>query len=312
MRILITGSSGQIGTNLALRCLEAGHEVIGIDCRANEWTNAFVTTLQDLSIPGTIRWEQPDVVVHLAAHPKVNELVLEPRRALENITMTHNVLEYCRLRTIPIIFTSSREVYGDVYRLTTVESDADFGLSASPYSASKIAGESMVYSYARCYGLPYIVFRLSNVYGRYDNDLHRMQRVVPLFIRNISQDEPVTVFGVEKVLDFTHVDDCIDGIACGIEELLAGRVRNETINLASGRGHTLLEMAEYVGTAVGKMPRVIAARPLAGEIIRYVANLGKAESLLGFSPKITLREGIRSAVAVQRSGLSSFLKRVGR
>ena len=115
-----------------------------------------------------------------------------------------------------------------------------------------------------------------------------MQRVVPLFIRNISQDEPVTVFGVEKVIDFTHVDDCIDGIVSGIERLLAGRVRNETINLASGRGHTLLEMAEYVGTAVGKKPRVIAARPLAGEITRYVANLEKAESLLGFSPKITL------------------------
>ena len=61
MRILITGSSGQIGTNLALRCLAAGHEVMGIDCRANEWTNAFDTTLQDLSIPGAIRWEQPDV-----------------------------------------------------------------------------------------------------------------------------------------------------------------------------------------------------------------------------------------------------------
>ena len=305
MRILITGSSGQIGTNLALRCLEAGHEVMGIDCRANEWTNAFDTTLQDLSILGTIRWEQPDVVVHLAAHPKVNELVHEPRRALENITMTHNVLEYCRLLTIPIIFTSSREVYGDVYRLSTVEPDADFGLSASPYSASKIAGESMVYAYARCYGLSYIVFRLSNVYGRYDNDLHRMQRVVPLFIRNISQDEPVTVFGVEKVIDFTHVDDFIDGIVSGIERLVAGRVRNDTINLASGRGHTLLEMAEYVGRAVGKKPRVIAARPLAGEITRYVANLEKAKSLLGFSPKITLREGIRSAVTVERSGLPS-------
>ncbi len=102
------------------------------------------------------------------------------------------------------------------------------------------------------------------------------------------------MFGIEKVIDFTHVDDCIDGIVGGIERLVAGRVRNETINLA-GKGHTLLEMTEYVGTAVGKEPRVIAARPLAGEITRYVANLGKAESLLGFSPKITLREGIRSA-----------------
>src|SRR6185436_18171895 len=118
-----------------------------------------------------------------------------------------------------------------------------FAASESPYSASKVACESLVYSYARCYDLSYLVFRLSNVYGRYDNDLSRMSRVVPLFIEKISRDEIVTIFGAEKILDFTHVDDCVSGLFRGIELLMGGRIRNETLNLSSGSGHTLLQVA---------------------------------------------------------------------
>jgi nucleoside-diphosphate-sugar epimerase len=310
MRILITGSSGQVGTNLALRCLESGHEVMGIDCRANDWTDAFEYALHDLSqstpaasSPGAfvgVECERPDIVVHLAAHAKVHELVLYPRCAIENITMTYNVLEYCRLLNIPVIFASSREVYGDVSRLDTRESDADFACTASTYAASKIAGEAMVYAYARCYDLPYIVFRLSNVYGRYDNDLRRMERVIPLFISKIRDDEAITVFGAEKVIDFTHVDDCIDGIVSGMDRLVDGRVRNQTFNLAFGEGHSLLKMVEYVGDALDKEPQVILARPRTGEITRYVANLEKARGLLDFSPKVPLLDGIRRAVAWSR------------
>src|SRR5206468_9905596 len=113
-------------------------------------------------------------------------------------------------------------------------------------SASKVAGEAFVYSYARCYGLHYLVFRFSNVYGRYDNDIERMERVIPLFIRSMSAGLPVTVYGREKTLDFTYVDDCVDGIVAGIERLLAGRVVNQTINLAYGAGNTLVHMAELI------------------------------------------------------------------
>ncbi len=307
MRILITGSSGQIGTNLALRCLERGHEVAGIDCRANGWTDAFPTAIGDLTRPldGTAspaasrspRPLRPDVVVHLAAHAKVHQLVQEPRRALENVSMAHHALEYCRLHAVPIVFASSREVYGDVPRESVRECDADFGSTASPYAASKIAGESMVYAYARNYGLPYLVFRLSNVYGRYDNDLDRMERVIPLFIRRIAGGMPVTVFGPEKVLDFTYVDDCVDGLVGGIERLAAGGVRDETFNLAFGEGHSLPQLAQWVGEATGAKPRIALERPRAGEVIRYVADIGKARSLLGFAPRVGLREGIRRAVA---------------
>src|SRR5258708_24237379 len=166
--------------------------------------------------------------------------------------MTFNVLEYCRQPHTPLVFSSSREVYGDIHRFSTEETSADFAYTESTYSASKIAGEALIYSYARCYGLKYLVFRFSNVYGRYDNDAHRMVRVIPLFIDKIGREEPITIFGgADKVLDFTYVDDCVSGIAAGIAALAAGRVVNETINLAYGQGNTPIRVAELIGAAGG-------------------------------------------------------------
>src|SRR5918999_4597191 len=271
MRILVTGSSGQIGTNLALLLQRQGHEVFGIDKRQNTWTDEFPYLLQDLAghyapFPGGINgveYPEVDLVVHLAAHAKVHQLVQQPQRALENAVMTFNVLEYCRQKRLPFVFSSTREVYGDVHRFEGYgESTADFAFTESPYSASKIAAEAWIYSYARCYGLRYLVFRFSNVYGRYDNDLHRMSRVLPLFIHQMLRDEPVTVYGgSEKVLDFTYVDDCIDGIVLGVE------------------------------------PRITIAPSLLGEVTRYVADIRKARDLLGWEPQTPLDEGIPKAVA---------------
>lgn len=317
MRILITGSSGQIGTNLALRLLADGHQVFGIDKRLNTWTDSFRYILQDLSSHypsyptgiGGVDYEPADVVVHLAAHAKVHQLVRYPHRALENITMTFNVLEYCRQTRTPIIFSSSREVYGDIHRFSTEETSADFAYTESTYSASKISGEALIYSYARCYGLPYLVFRFSNVYGRYDNDLERMERVIPLFIRRIDRDEPITIYGPEKVLDFTYVDDCIDGIVRGIAALVGGQVKNQTINLAYGQGNTLVRMAELAATALGKEPRITLAPPLLGEVTHYVANIGKAQELLGYQPRVSLDDGIPRTVAWARDWAAGQARR---
>jgi nucleoside-diphosphate-sugar epimerase len=306
MRVLVTGSSGQIGTNLGLRLLADGHEVFGVDKRLNPWTEAFPTLLQDLAghypaYPGGIggvEYPRVDIVVHLAAHAKVHQLVAEPHRALENAVMTFNVLEYARGLKLPVIFSSSREVYGDIHRFEGYnEETADFAFTESPYSASKIAGEAFVYSYARCYGLPYIVFRFSNVYGRFDNDLHRMVRVIPLFIHRLSRGEPITVYGRDKTLDFTYVEDCVDGIVRGIEALAANRVVNETINLAYGSGNTLVRMAELIAGELDVEPDMTVAPSLLGEVTRYVADISKARQLLGWQPRTPLDDGIPKAVA---------------
>jgi UDP-glucuronate 4-epimerase len=297
VRVIVTGSSGQIGTNLALRLKEEGHDVFGVDIRINPWTDGFRYLLKDLTSPVEDELPECDLVVHLAAHAKVHQLVHEPRRALENAVMTFNVLEFCRRRNVPVVFSSSREVYGDVHRFSTEEGSADFAYTESTYSASKIAGEAFVYSYARCYGLRYLVFRFSNVYGRYDNDLARMVRVIPLFIHKLSRGEPITVFGgEEKVLDFTYVDDCVDGVVRGVEALAEGRVANETINLAYGEGNTLVGCANLIGTALRVQPEIMEAPPLVGEVTRYVADVGKAHDLLGYRPCVPLDNGLTRAV----------------
>jgi nucleoside-diphosphate-sugar epimerase len=306
MRVLITGSSGQIGTNLGLRLLAMGHEVFGIDVRPNPWTAEIPTLLQDLSTPytsfvgglGHVPYPKDlDVVVHFAAHAKVHELVEQPHRSLENITMTFNVLEYCRQNDLPVIFSSSREVYGDIHRYITEESHADFAFTESPYSASKISGEALIYSFAQCYGLRYLVFRFSNVYGRYDNDLARMERVIPKFIDQISRREQLVIYGRDKVLDFTYVDDCVDGVVKGITLLANGRIENHTINLAYGQGNTLATMAGYIGGALGVEPDIAFGPSRVGEVTHYVANVGRARALLDYQPQTSLQEGIYRAVA---------------
>src|SRR5438552_16002217 len=121
MRVLVTGSSGQIGTNLGLRLEGEGHVVVGIDSRRNTWTDQVPTHLLDLAqvqpvgggYLGDVETGRVDAVVHLAAHAKVHALVERPLGALENHVMVTNALEFARANGVPLILASSREVYGN-------------------------------------------------------------------------------------------------------------------------------------------------------------------------------------------------------
>jgi UDP-glucose 4-epimerase len=302
VRVLITGSSGQIGTNLGLALLAAGHEVHGIDKRANAWTDEVPTEIVDLvdvARTGSV-WSppwQPDCIIHLAAWAKVHQLVLEPT----NVEMSMAALEIARAVDAPIIFGSSREVYGDIHRHVTDEGTADFVVAESPYSASKIAGEAFFYSYSRCYGIPHLVFRFSNVYGRFDNDEDRMERVIPLFVRKLAHAEPVVVYGKQKIFDFTYVDDCVRGVMAGIEALVDRKVVNETINLAYGQGSTLFDLINLLRLALGVEPEVSYEPSRPGEIARYVADISKARRLLDYEPEVPLTLGIQLYVEWCRS-----------
>lgn len=303
MRVLITGSSGQIGTNLGLALMARGDDVVGIDRRDNTWTKKINAVHCDLSkvAPGKLPVEGKfDVVVHLAAYAKVFELVVHPERAMENITMAFNTLEFCRQHSTPIIFGSSREVYGDIHRHITDEAQADFVVAESPYSASKISAEALIYSYAECYELPHLVFRFSNVYGRFDCDGDRMERVIPLFIKRIADNQPIVVFGREKVLDFTFVDDCIAGMLRGIDALTARRLTRNTVNLAYGQGSTLVDVVNLIALSLGREPNVTYEPARAGEVTRYVADISKARTLLGYDPQTPLTAGIPRSIKWQR------------
>ena len=296
MRIILTGASGLIGTNLALRLLDEGHDVFGIDKVPNPWTDCVAVTIQDLRETGHeagAAWGRGDVVVHFAARAKVHESVLRPENALENYVITHNVLEYCRATHTPIIFGSSRETYGEQTVFPVPEDAVRLEGAASPYAASKLADEALIQAYGRCYGLPFVIFRFSNVYGRYD-DLARNGRFVPLLCQRIPRGEPVTIFGPQKAYDFTYIDDAIDGVARAIERLVKrpAAVSGHAINLGCGRATTLLEAAQLVAKAAGVEPCLSFGEMRPGEISRYVADISKARALLGYDPQYPAARGI--------------------
>ena len=124
-----------------------------------------------------------------------------------------------------------------------------------------------------------------------------MERVIPLFILKISRGEQIVVYGQDKVLDFTYIDDCVRGVLKGIDLILSDRHINQTINLAYGQGNSLITMAKFIGEELGSKADIQVEPPRVGEVTYYVANIGKARAILDYLPETSLIEGIAKAVA---------------
>lgn len=300
MTILVTGSSGQVGSNLVARLLADGLSVVGVDMRPNPWLEGFPTLLVDLrdaSADKRMRYllghaERPSVVIHLAAHAKVHQLVLEPMKAYENIAMLRAAAELARLAGAPLVLASSREVYGNRSVVGATEHLAAPDAQRSVYAASKLACESMAMAYHHSYGIPVGIVRLSNVYGRYDHDHDRLERIVPLCIQRIGAGEPIALYGRDKLLDFTHVDDCVDGIARLVSKLTNGQLASGTFNIASGQGNSLQALTQVVSTLLGRSAQIRWEGTRLGEVVRYVADLSKARQILDYRPRYNLEQGI--------------------
>jgi len=294
-KILITGSSGTIGTRLFEKLLEKNYDVIGFDRNRNKWNSNVnnVTITGDLlkkedieKIPHNI-----DMIVHLAANPRVYDLVVNPDLALENIITTYNVLEFARKNNIKrVIFSSSREAYGNKKEIISKETDVNIELCESPYAASKISDEALIYSYSKCYGINHVVCRFSNVYGMYDQS----ERFIPLMLRKMKKNEKIEIFGKDKVLDFTHIDDCVEGMIKCIEKF--NKVKNNTFNIAFGKGSKLIDVAKLIKKNLQSKSRILLGKNRQGEVVRFIADISKAKKLLGYEPKYNLENGIELAI----------------
>ncbi len=298
MTILLTGSSGMIGTRLAEKLLEEGHQLICIDKQYNRWNEIInqKTTLVDLrnkdelfnAIP---KDREIDLIIHFAANARVHNLIIDPHLARDNFEILFNVLELARCRSISrILFSSSREVYGNSEKTIHLENDLYIKNCENPYSASKIAGEALIHSYRQCYGINFIILRFSNVYGMYDES----DRVIPLFIRLAKAQKDIGIFGKEKLLDFTHIDDTVEGIDLAIRSFDV--VKNDIFNIASGQGSTLIEIAQLIKELLKSNSTITTFETRVGEVIHYVADITKARQKLGFDPKITINEGIQKSL----------------
>lgn len=297
MHILVTGSSGTIGTRLCEKLLERGDAVTGIDWVANKWRESVeaVTTHIDLrddeAVDAVALSEDIDAVVHLAANARVYELVEHPDRARDNFVTLFNALELARKRGIRrFLFASSREGYGNIRAERYTEDLVRVSACESPYTASKVGGEALVEAYTRCYGIDHVIFRFSNVYGMYDDSV----RVVPRFIRLARAGEPLTVYGKDKCLDFTYIDDAVDGILRTLDRF--EKAKNDTYNIAFGEGTTIVHLAERVRDLLKSSSTLSVGEPRTGEVIRYVADIAKAKKALGYDPKTPFEQGIEKAV----------------
>jgi nucleoside-diphosphate-sugar epimerase len=290
-RIMITGSSGMIGTRLCEKLIEKKYNIICIDRRNNSWNSqinksTIKINLLDRDKVLDLELDDIDLIIHLAANARVYNLVIDPLQAQENIQTTFNILEFARINKIKrIIFSSSREIYGNSCENPHAEKFIDIDNCESPYAASKLSCESLIISYHKCYGIDFTILRLSNVYGMYDET----DRVIPNFIRQAYQNKNLIVFG-DKIADFTYIDDTIDGIIMSIEKY--HKSKNTSFNIAYGQGVSIISIAEQIISYFNSDSKILVMENRTGELLKYIADISKAKTILNYDPKTSIREGV--------------------
>ena len=304
MRILLTGSSGTIGTRLFEELLKQD-EVWGVDIRPNRWhpeldahtIHVDLRRMDELAkLPKDI-----DLVIHFAANARVYELVKEPKLALDNMVINFNVLEFVRQNNIKrMIFASSREIYGNIMEQRAIaEEMVRVENCESPYSASKIAGEALFHAYSEVYDIDFIIVRFSNVYGMYDDS----DRVIPLWIKQTLSNQALTIYGKSKVLDFTYIDDAVAAIIKMIARF--DKVKGNTFNIAYGEGIKLLSVAQELKELLDANSEIIIEESRRGEVRRFEADVSKAKELLGYEPMVGIEEGLKKTVEWYKSFYSA-------
>ena len=308
-KILVTGSNGTIGTRLCETLLAEGFDVVGADKKTRAWSPVVgeitrTVDLRDQAMTMAVLPKDVDLIIHLAANARVHDLVKDPSRAHDNMTMTFNVLEHARLNNIPrIMFSSSRETYGNREgAVVNSEDDVRITNCPSPYTASKIADEAMIHAYQKCYGIDFVNFRFSNVYGMYDDS----DRLVPLYLRLTMRNADLLVFGEEKLLDFTHVDDTVAGVILAIRNFDA--VKNHVYNLAFGEGQRLIDVATAIKELTGASSRVVIHENRTGEVVKHIADIAKARAAFGYAPRISFAEGLKLAIEWYRANPQALLE----
>lgn len=312
MRILLTGAAGFIGSHLSERLCRRGDAVLGLDNfdlfygRGVKERNlagvrafpSFQFVEGDITDPSTLEeamdTHQPELVVHLAALAGVRPSIADPLRYDRvNVTGTLQVLEACRARGVRhVVFASSSSVYGVGSQVPFRESDP-CGTPASPYAASKRAGELMAYTAHHLTGIGITCLRFFTVYGprqRPDLAIHK-------FTRLIAAGKPIELFGDGSTSrDYTWVDDIVDGTVAAIDRQ-AAQGGFSIYNLGGSHTTTLARLVELIAGELGVAPVIERRPPQPGDMERTLADVSLAGTELGYSPKVGIEEGIRRFVA---------------
>lgn len=307
--VLITGAAGFIGSHLSQKCLDHGHDVLGIDslttyydpaCKlANlaqigqhpAWTfmeaDLVDADLSDLT-------DGIDIVFHLAAQPGVRASWGQTFEAYvsSNVTAMQRLLEASTAAGVErFVFASSSSVYGDAERLPTGE---DTPLQPiSPYGATKALGEHLCRLYHRSYALPVVMLRYFTVYG----PRQRPDMAFNKLIRAALEQDEITIYGDgEQTRDFTFVSDAVDGTIAAAEVGQPGAV----YNLGGGSRTSLNEVLEMIGEITAERLDIRRVEAQAGDARDTAADTLRARTQLGFVPSRSLYDGLAEQVAWHR------------
>jgi CDP-paratose 2-epimerase len=325
--ILITGGCGFIGTNLAHRLLAGGQSVLLYDNLSRPGVERNLKWLRRVH-PNDVYIEAADVrdlyalrsavdraaqVFHFAAQVAVTTSLTQAIHDFEvNARGTVNLLEALRAqdKPPPLVFTSTNKVYGALPDVSLClnggryepEDPAirDHGIAESrpldfhsPYGCSKGTADQYVLDYARTFGLPAVVFRMSCIYGPHQFGTEDQGWVAHFLIRAL-QGEPITIYGDGmQVRDILYVDDLVDAFL--LAQANMPTVSGQAFNIGGGPGNTisLVELLDMIETFSGHRPRLRSGAWRPGDQRYYVSDTAKMSRMAGWSPKVGAAEGVR-------------------
>ena len=302
MKFFITGGAGFIGRHLVAKLLHDKHEITIFDNFSSSSKNDITHLLEDGVglVTGDIldydlllkSMPNYDFVIHLAAQTSVSQSVANPKTTADIIVDgTVNVLKSCVKTNVKnIIFSSSAAVYGNSINTLLAENAQLSPLSS--YGASKLVAEYNLLAFSKLFGLNCISLRLFNVYG---NGQSSEAGVIRKFLKNISKEAPLEIFGDGvQTRDFVHVSDVIQAFYCAIKNIEAKR--GEVYNIGSGSATSINELASLLISSKEKDLQVIHKPALEGEIKDSKADISLAENDIGYSPQMSLSDGLASLV----------------
>ena len=291
---LVTGGCGFVGVNLIARLAERGERVRVLDNLSlgrREDIEPYgvelrVGDIRDSSAVGKAM-EGVDAVFHLAAHTRVVESVENPELNFEvNAIGTMHVLQACRARSVQkFVFASTGgAILGEQ---TPPVHEEMVPRPVSPYGAGKLVGEAYCSAFHGAYGLQTVALRFSNVYGPWS---YHKGSVVAQFFRNVIQNQPLVVYGDgQQTRDFVYVGDVVNALLAAEKADIGG----EVVQIASGRETSIAELIRLMREVMpGRQLEVRYEAARAGEILHNYARIEKARRLLGYEPRMQLREGL--------------------
>lgn len=289
-RILVTGSSGLVGSAVVKALRKDGHDARELDLRATnpeargDFRDAAVV---QQFVAGC------DGIVQLAAVSRVIDGERDPDLCwATNVDAVGQLIDTARLSPQKpwLIFASSREVYGQPEILPADE--ACPLVPVNVYGRSKVEGERLIQD-ARSKGMRACTIRLSNVFG---STLDHRDRVVPAFARAAATGQPLRVDGSDHTFDFTHIDDVTNGIMVLMRGLISGGSAPDPIHFVSGVPTTLGELAFLSVSIAGSQSIIREAPPRNFDVAKFVGQGARAQALLGWQAKTSLRAGLKQLI----------------